>query len=73
MHRVTVPLGARSYDVLVGAGARHALEEVLPAGARRLAVVTQDGSKGGAAVAWIVGLVGIGGLAWFAYTVFTSK
>jgi 5-deoxy-5-amino-3-dehydroquinate synthase len=40
---VTVPLGARSYDVLVGAGARHALDEILPAGARRLAVVTQDG------------------------------
>ena len=32
----------RSYDVLVGAGARHRLLEVLPVGARRAAVVTQE-------------------------------
>jgi 5-deoxy-5-amino-3-dehydroquinate synthase len=41
---ITVPvgLGERSYDVLVGPGARHRLLEVLPAGARRAAVVTQE-------------------------------
>ncbi len=40
---VPVPLGGgRSYDVLVGAGARHRLLEVLPAGARRAAIVTQE-------------------------------
>jgi 5-deoxy-5-amino-3-dehydroquinate synthase len=36
-----VPLGDRSYPVLVGSGARHRLLEVLPVGARRAAVVTQ--------------------------------
>jgi 5-deoxy-5-amino-3-dehydroquinate synthase len=42
---ITVPvgLGERSYDVLVGAGARHRLLEVLPVGVRRVAVVTQEG------------------------------
>jgi 5-deoxy-5-amino-3-dehydroquinate synthase len=41
---ITVPvhLGDRSYDVLVGTGARHRLLEVLPVGAGRAAVVTQD-------------------------------
>ncbi|MEA3020191.1 MAG: 5-deoxy-5-amino-3-dehydroquinate synthase, partial [Actinomycetota bacterium] len=40
---ITVPvhLGDRSYDVLVGHGARHRLTEVLPAGAQRAAIVTQ--------------------------------
>jgi 5-deoxy-5-amino-3-dehydroquinate synthase len=40
---ITVPvdLGDRSYDVLVGWGARHRLTEVLPVGAGRAAVVTQ--------------------------------
>ncbi|MBV8160331.1 MAG: 3-dehydroquinate synthase [Acidimicrobiia bacterium] len=42
---ITVPvrLGERSYDVLVGRGARHRLLEVLPLGAARAAVVTQEG------------------------------
>jgi 5-deoxy-5-amino-3-dehydroquinate synthase len=42
---ITVPvaLGERSYDVLVGHGARHRLTEVLPVGVRRAAVVTQAG------------------------------
>jgi 5-deoxy-5-amino-3-dehydroquinate synthase len=40
---LSVPLGERSYPVLVGAGARHRLLEVLPVGARRAAVVTQAG------------------------------
>ncbi len=35
-------LGARGYPVLVGAGARHRLLELLPTGARRAAVVTQE-------------------------------
>jgi 5-deoxy-5-amino-3-dehydroquinate synthase len=41
MITVPVDLGDRSYDVLVGAGARHRLLEVLPAGAQRAAIVTQ--------------------------------
>jgi 5-deoxy-5-amino-3-dehydroquinate synthase len=42
---ITVPvvLGERSYDVVIGAGARHRLAQVLPAGARRASVVTQAG------------------------------
>ncbi|HUI04243.1 MAG TPA: 3-dehydroquinate synthase family protein [Acidimicrobiales bacterium] len=40
---ITVPVGipGRPYDVVVGAGAREMLPEVLPAGAARAAVVTQ--------------------------------
>ena len=41
MIRVPVPMSDRPYDVLVGAGARHRLLEVLPVGAERAAVVTQ--------------------------------
>lgn len=42
---ITVPvdLGDDAYDVLVGAGARHRLADVLPTGAQRAAVVTQAG------------------------------
>jgi 5-deoxy-5-amino-3-dehydroquinate synthase len=42
---ITVPvaLGDRSYDALVGEGARHHLAELVPGGARRAAVVTQSG------------------------------
>ncbi len=36
-------LGERSYDVHVGAGVRHRLGSVMPAGARRAAVITQAG------------------------------
>ena len=36
-----VELGERSYDVVIGDGARHELSAVLPAGAKRVAVVTQ--------------------------------
>jgi 5-deoxy-5-amino-3-dehydroquinate synthase len=43
VREVTVDLGQRSYPVLVGHGARHALSSVVPAGARRVAVVTQPG------------------------------
>ena len=39
---VKVELGPRSYQVLVGRGARHRLPEVLPAEARRAVVVTQE-------------------------------
>src|SRR5687767_14389978 len=40
---VPVPLGGgRSYDVLVGPGARHRLLEVLPTGVHRAAIVTQE-------------------------------
>ncbi|MGH9119418.1 MAG: 3-dehydroquinate synthase family protein [Acidimicrobiales bacterium] len=38
---VPVALGDRSYDVLVGPGLRHRLADTLPAGAARVAVVTQ--------------------------------
>lgn len=42
MIELAVPLGDRSYPVLVGAGARHRLLEVLPIGVERVAVVTQE-------------------------------
>ncbi|HSS08248.1 MAG TPA: hypothetical protein VLL25_00075, partial [Acidimicrobiales bacterium] len=42
MREITVVLGDRSYPVLVGAGVRHRLLEVLPAGAQKAAVVTQE-------------------------------
>jgi len=40
---VRVPLGPRSYDVLVGHGARAELGALLPKSARRVALVTQSG------------------------------
>jgi 5-deoxy-5-amino-3-dehydroquinate synthase len=40
---VQVPLGERSYDVVVGHGARHELAAMLPTSARRAAIVTQAG------------------------------
>jgi 5-deoxy-5-amino-3-dehydroquinate synthase len=40
---VEVPLGDRSYPVVVGAGARARLAGLLPPSARRAAVVTQEG------------------------------
>ncbi|MEL6891956.1 MAG: 3-dehydroquinate synthase family protein [Actinomycetota bacterium] len=43
MRHVTVPIVGQPYDVVVGEGARHALPELLPASARRVAVVTQPG------------------------------
>ena len=43
MITVNVPLGDRSYDVLVGHGARSELAGLLPKSAKRAAVVTQDG------------------------------
>lgn len=41
IRRVRVPLGDRSYDVVVGHGAIAALSSLLPATARRAAIVTQ--------------------------------
>lgn len=41
MITVPVDLGDRSYDVLVGDGARHELAAVMPAGVKRVAIVTQ--------------------------------
>lgn len=43
MITIRVPLGARSYDVLVGNGARRELAALLPRSARRVALVTQAG------------------------------
>lgn len=43
MIEVTVDLAERSYPVLVGAGARHRLLEVLPQGVKKVAIVTQAG------------------------------
>ena len=40
---VTVALGDRSYDVHVGVGVRDRLGSVMPAGARRAAIITQEG------------------------------
>jgi 5-deoxy-5-amino-3-dehydroquinate synthase len=42
MNVIPVELGSRRYDVVVGPGARRMLGEVLPAGVRQVAVVTQD-------------------------------
>lgn len=42
MIELEVSLGERTYPVLVGAGARHRLLEVLPVGVARVAVVTQE-------------------------------
>src|SRR5712692_3125785 len=42
MYQVIVALADRSYPILVGAGARHRLLELLPAGAGRAAIVTQE-------------------------------
>lgn len=41
LRRVTVPLGERSYDVLVGHGAAEFIGTVIPESARRAAIVTQ--------------------------------
>jgi 5-deoxy-5-amino-3-dehydroquinate synthase len=43
LRTVNVPLGERSYDVLVGRGARHELASLVPRSARRAAVITQPG------------------------------
>ena len=43
MIELEVPLGDRSYPVVVGAGARERLSALLPDGTRRVAVVTQAG------------------------------
>jgi 5-deoxy-5-amino-3-dehydroquinate synthase len=42
LHCVNVPLGDRSYDVVVGHGAIAALPSLLPARAKKVAIVTQD-------------------------------
>ena len=42
LQTVVVDLGPRAYPVLVGAGARHRLLDVLPVGVRRAAIVTQE-------------------------------
>jgi 5-deoxy-5-amino-3-dehydroquinate synthase len=42
VRELEVDLGERSYPVLVGAGARHRLAELVPTGATRAAVVTQE-------------------------------
>lgn len=43
MITVEVPLGDRSYDVLIGHGARHELAGLVPSTAKRAAIVTQQG------------------------------
>ena len=48
MNELKVDLGERSYPVLVGAGARHRLAELIPVGAEKAAVVTQE------AIPWTV-------------------
>lgn len=41
--RVVVALGDRSYEVVIGRGVRHLVHEMIPAGAKRAAIVTQHG------------------------------
>ncbi len=41
--RVPVSLGDRSYEVVIGNGARHLLQEFIPKSAKRAAIVTQHG------------------------------
>ena len=43
MITVQVPLADRSYDVIVGHGARHDVAALLPSTAKRAAIVTQEG------------------------------
>ena len=43
MNRVTVDLGDRTYSVVVGSGARSEAASLLPATAKRVAIVTQSG------------------------------
>ncbi len=43
LRRITVPLGERSYDVLVGHGAAEFLGTMIPGSAKRAAIVTQPG------------------------------
>ena len=43
MITIEVPLGDRSYDVLIGHGARHELAGLVPSTAKRAAIVTQQG------------------------------
>lgn len=40
---VHIELGDRSYAVFVGAGARHQIADLIPAGVQRVAIVTQSG------------------------------
>jgi 5-deoxy-5-amino-3-dehydroquinate synthase len=42
MLELTIDLGDRSYPVVVGSGARHRLTELIPVGATRAAVVSQE-------------------------------
>jgi 5-deoxy-5-amino-3-dehydroquinate synthase len=54
MMEVTVPLGERSYPVMVGYGAVTAVGDLVPTGARRVAVVTQANVElARAAVQWL--------------------
>jgi 5-deoxy-5-amino-3-dehydroquinate synthase len=48
VHEIKVVAPGGSYPVLVGAGARHRLTELVPVGARRAAIVTQE------AIPWAV-------------------
>ena len=43
MRRLNVPLGDRSYDVVIGRGIVAELASLLPAAAQRVAIITQDG------------------------------
>ncbi len=43
MISVPLELGDRRYEVMIGAGARHLLAQVLPSGVKQVAVVSQEG------------------------------
>ena len=53
MREIRVALGARSYPVLIGPGARHELSGVVPEGVRRAVVVTQEAVQ---EAGWLQGL-----------------
>jgi serine/threonine protein kinase len=54
-------------------GALSALEPGITAGSFGHGVVAEQNKKGGAALTWLLVILGLGGLGWIAYTVFTMK
>ena len=57
----------------VATGATGAVSAVGSGGSFGAGVVTEQRAKSGSAIGWLVGLLAVGGLLYFAYTVFTSK
>jgi 5-deoxy-5-amino-3-dehydroquinate synthase len=53
MREIRVDLGSRAYPVVIGPGARHELARVVPPGAKRAVIVTEDAVR---AAGWLSGL-----------------